>query len=96
MLYKSKLSAVLATGLNRLRPAFPATISKPCTMFYSRGWIPYSRSRMRLPAFVSSFLLATLLVPVAAGHADVSPSKQAEAAKMNNLGTALMNQQIAG
>jgi tetratricopeptide (TPR) repeat protein len=49
---------------------------------------------MRLPAFVSSFLLAALLVPVAAGHADVSPSKQAEAAKMNNLGTALMNQQL--
>src|SRR3984885_14327008 len=63
-------------------------------MFYSRGWIPYSRSRMRLPAFGSSFLLAALLVPVAAGHADVSPSKQAEAAKMNNLGTALMNQQL--
>ena len=49
---------------------------------------------MRLPAVVSSFLLAALLVPVAAGHADVSPSKQAEAAKMNNLGTALMNQQL--
>ena len=49
---------------------------------------------MRLPAFVSSFLLAALLVPVAAGHADVSPSKQAEAAKVNNLGTALMNQQL--
>src|ERR1700721_4020093 len=81
-------------GLNRPYAALPATISKPCTMFYSRGWIPYSRSRMRLPAFVSSFLLAALLVPVAAGHADVSPSKQAEAAKMNNLGTALMNQQL--
>ena len=49
---------------------------------------------MRLPAFVSSFLLAALLVAVASGRADISPAKQAEAAKMNNLGTALMNQQL--
>jgi tetratricopeptide (TPR) repeat protein len=40
------------------------------------------------------FTFAVLLLTTAAGHADVAPSKQAEAAKLNNLGTALMNQQL--
>ncbi len=57
---------------------------------------------MRLPALVSSsprarsglVLLASLLIAATAGSADVTPSKQAEAAKVNNFGTALMNQQL--
>ena len=57
---------------------------------------------MRLPALVSSsprarsglILLASLLIAATAGSADVTPSKQAEAAKANNFGTALMNQQL--
>jgi tetratricopeptide (TPR) repeat protein len=57
---------------------------------------------MRLPALVSSstrarsglLLLASLLIAATAGSADVAPSKQAEAAKVNNFGTALMNQQL--
>ena len=35
-----------------------------------------------------------LLIPATAGRADVTPAKKAEAAKLNNLGTALMNQQL--
>ena len=57
---------------------------------------------MRLPALVSSsprarsglILFASLLIAATAGSADVTPSKQAEAAKINNFGTALMNQQL--
>jgi tetratricopeptide (TPR) repeat protein len=52
---------------------------------------------MRLQVLLSSTrraLFAALLVAVASGHANVTPSKQAEAAKANNLGTALMNQQL--
>jgi tetratricopeptide (TPR) repeat protein len=35
-----------------------------------------------------------LLILATAGRADVSPAKKAEAAKLNNFGTALMNQQL--
>ncbi len=50
---------------------------------------------MRLPALsLSCPLFAALLITTSAGHADVTPSKQAEAAKANNFGTALMNQQL--
>ncbi len=57
---------------------------------------------MRLPTLASSsprarsglVLLASLLIAATAGSADVTPSKQAEAAKINNFGTALMNQQL--
>src|SRR6202453_1056614 len=57
---------------------------------------------MPLPAVASSsrsalsgsMLFAALLIATTAGSADVTPSKQAEAAKTNNFGTALMNQQL--
>jgi tetratricopeptide (TPR) repeat protein len=57
---------------------------------------------MPLPAVASSsrsalsglVLLTALLTAATAGSADVTPSKQAEAAKLNNFGTALMNQQL--
>jgi tetratricopeptide (TPR) repeat protein len=57
---------------------------------------------MPLPAVASSsrsalsglVLLTALLTAATAGSADVTPSKQAEAAKINNFGTALMNQQL--
>ena len=57
---------------------------------------------MRPPAVASSsrsalsglVLFAVLLIAVTAGNADVTPSKQAQAAKINNFGTALMNQQL--
>src|SRR6202453_3961196 len=57
---------------------------------------------MPLPAVASSsrsalaglVLLTALLIAATAGSADVPPSKQAEAAKINNFGTALMNQQL--
>src|SRR6202789_3297919 len=57
---------------------------------------------MPLPAVASSsrsalsglVLLTALLTAATAGNADVTPSKQAEAAKLNNFGTALMNQQL--
>ena len=57
---------------------------------------------MRRPALASSsrsalsgvVLFAALLIAATAGSADVTPSKQAEAAKLNNFGTALMNQQL--
>jgi Flp pilus assembly protein TadD len=50
---------------------------------------------MRLSALsLSCPLFVTLLITTAAGHAEVAPSKQAEAAKLNNFGTALMNQQL--
>jgi tetratricopeptide (TPR) repeat protein len=52
---------------------------------------------MRLKPLTASSrgaLFAALLVTAAAVHADVTPSQQAEAAKANNLGTALMNQQL--
>jgi Flp pilus assembly protein TadD len=39
-------------------------------------------------------IFAVLLLTVAAGRADVASTRQAEAAKLNNLGTALMNQQL--
>jgi tetratricopeptide (TPR) repeat protein len=48
-----------------------------------------SSSRHTLPGF---FLCAALLVTASA--ATVTPSKQADAAKLNNFGTALMNQQL--
>ncbi len=35
-----------------------------------------------------------LLIPATAGRADVTPAQKAEAAKLNNFGTALMNQQL--
>jgi tetratricopeptide (TPR) repeat protein len=50
-----------------------------------------SSSRSALSGLV---LLAALLIAANAGSADVTPSKQAEAAKLNNFGTALMNQQL--
>ncbi len=50
-----------------------------------------SSSRRALPGLV---LLTALLTAATAGSADVTPSKQAEAAKLNNFGTALMNQQL--
>ncbi len=46
---------------------------------------------MRFPALASSIVL---LAASAAGHANVAQSKPAEAARLNNLGTALMNQQL--
>jgi tetratricopeptide (TPR) repeat protein len=57
---------------------------------------------MRLQALPSSFcsalsglvLLAALGITTTAGNADVTPSTQAQAAKLNNFGTALMNQQL--
>jgi tetratricopeptide (TPR) repeat protein len=57
---------------------------------------------MRLQALSSSsrsvlsglVLFAALGITTTAGSADVTPSKQAEAAKLNNFGTALMNQQL--
>ncbi len=48
-----------------------------------------SSSRHTLPGFL---LCAALLVTASA--ADVTPGKQADAAKLNNFGTALMNQQL--
>ena len=39
-------------------------------------------------------IFAVLLLTTALIRAEVAPSKQAEAAKLNNLGTALMNQQL--
>jgi Flp pilus assembly protein TadD len=39
-------------------------------------------------------IFAALLLTIVPGRADVAPSKQGEAAKLNNLGTALMNQQL--
>jgi tetratricopeptide (TPR) repeat protein len=39
-------------------------------------------------------IFAALLLTIVPGRADVASSKQAEAAKLNNLGTALMNQQL--
>src|ERR1700722_2970898 len=61
-----------------------------------------NRSRMRLQSKVLSsrralaglLLFPILLIPATAGRADVTPAKKAEAAKLNNFGTALMNQQL--
>jgi tetratricopeptide (TPR) repeat protein len=50
-----------------------------------------SSSRSALSGLV---LLAALGITTTTGRADVTPSKQAEAAKTNNFGTALMNQQL--
>ena len=50
-----------------------------------------SSSRSALSGLV---LFAALGITTTAGSADVTPSKQAEAAKLNNFGTALMNQQL--
>ena len=50
-----------------------------------------SSSRSALTGLV---LFAALGITTTAGSADVTPSKQAEAAKLNNFGTALMNQQL--
>src|SRR5271154_4472715 len=50
-----------------------------------------SSSRSALSGLVLS---AALLLTTTAGSADITPSKQAEAAKINNFGTALMNQQL--
>jgi tetratricopeptide (TPR) repeat protein len=57
---------------------------------------------MRLPSKVLSsrralaglLLFAPLLIPATAGRADVTPAQKAEAAKLNNFGAALMNQQL--
>src|SRR5277367_6132478 len=61
-----------------------------------------NRSRMRLQSKVLSsrralaglLFFPVLLIPATAGRADVTPAKKAEAAKLNNFGTALMNQQL--
>jgi tetratricopeptide (TPR) repeat protein len=60
-----------------------------------------ARSRMRLQALasscrraLSSLVLCALPFAATANSADVGPAKQAEAAKLNNFGTALMNQQL--
>src|SRR3984957_1760605 len=61
-----------------------------------------NRSRMRLQSKVLSsrralaglLLFPILLIPASAGRADVTPAQKAEAAKLNNFGTALMNQQL--
>src|SRR5580704_10442756 len=61
-----------------------------------------NRSRMRLHSKVLSsrralagiLLFAPLLIPALAGRADITPAQKAEAAKLNNFGTALMNQQL--
>jgi tetratricopeptide (TPR) repeat protein len=50
-----------------------------------------SSSRRALPGLL---LFAALLVSATVGRAVVTPSQQAEAAKLNNFGTALMNQQL--
>src|SRR6201996_5053377 len=39
-------------------------------------------------------IFAVLLLTIVPGRADVASSQKAEAAKLNNLGTALMNQQL--
>ncbi|MGC2398780.1 MAG: FG-GAP-like repeat-containing protein [Acidobacteriaceae bacterium] len=41
-----------------------------------------------------ALVVAALLIPLSAGHADVPAPQKVEAAKANNLGTALMNQQL--
>jgi len=41
-----------------------------------------------------SLAIAALLIPLSAGRADVTASQKADAARANNLGTALMNQQL--
>src|SRR5580698_2716491 len=46
---------------------------------------------MRLQALVFSI---ALLAASTVGYANGEPAKEAEAAKLNNLGTALMNQQL--
>lgn len=50
-----------------------------------------SSSRSALSGLV---LFAALGITTTAGSADVTPSTQAQAAKLNNFGTALMNQQL--
>jgi tetratricopeptide (TPR) repeat protein len=45
-------------------------------------------------ALAGLLFFVPLLIPATAGRADVSPAKKAEAAKLNNFGTALMNQQL--
>ena len=50
-----------------------------------------SSSRRAVPGLL---LFAALLVSATVGRAVVTPSQQAEAAKLNNFGTALMNQQL--
>ena len=45
---------------------------------------------MRPKALPALLIFAALTV----GRADVTPSQKAEAAKLNNFGTALMNQQL--
>ena len=49
----------------------------------------YALSFARLPDLIVGLILAST-----AAHADVASSRQAEAAKLNNFGTALMNQQL--
>src|ERR1700744_4576061 len=61
-----------------------------------------NRSRMRLPSKVLSsrralaglLFFAPLMFSATGGRADVTPAQKAEAAKLNNFGTALMNQQL--
>ena len=50
--------------------------------------LPYRRGLAGLLFF------PLLLIPATAGRADATPARKAEAAKLNNLGTALMNQQL--
>jgi tetratricopeptide (TPR) repeat protein len=45
-------------------------------------------------ALAGLLFLAPVLIPATAVRADVSPAQKAEAAKLNNFGTALMNQQL--
>src|ERR1700722_6242207 len=77
------------------RPAFPSLA--PCSIVENGFFRHCSRSRMRLQVLLSSTrraLFASLLVATTIGHAAVTPSQQAAAAKANNLGTAMMNQQL--
>jgi tetratricopeptide (TPR) repeat protein len=45
-------------------------------------------------ALAGLFFLAPLLISATSGRADVTPANKSEAAKLNNFGTALMNQQL--
>ena len=54
------------------------------------AFLSLSRSRMRLPALI----FVALLFIAAPANSDVQASQRAEAARANNLGTALMNQQL--
>src|ERR1700761_7944999 len=44
--------------------------------------------------YLRALVIAAVLMPLSIGYADVTASQKAEAARTNNLGTALMNQQL--